>query len=198
MTKQIIEPNNMNKDLAWILGVMCGDGCLDKQRNDRRVSLSTIDSKFGRTFVDRINKLFNLNEKFNPKLFVNNTNSKYYKVQIHSKHLYNFFMKFGKFNCFEWTVPEQIVKGNKILKRNFLRGFYDSEGSIIIYRKKYRRIRAVSVNKNGLEGIWKLLDDLGIKINLIKEKNCYSLNIYKKDQINFFNKSIGFSFKNAG
>jgi DNA-binding transcriptional regulator WhiA len=199
VTKQIKEPKSINEDLAWLLGVICGDGCLEKygkSRHQYRISLSTIDMNFGKLFVMRINRVFKLNEKFNSKIVVNNTNSKYYKVQIDGKQLYEFFMKFGTFGCFKWKVPKQILNGSTKIKQSFLRGYYDSEGSLNTYRKKYRKIRAASVNKDGIKGIQKLLNDLKIDINLIKEKNCYSLNIYKEKQINHFNNSVGFSFKN--
>lgn len=189
LTKQIKEPKFINEDLAWLLGVMCGDGCLEKYRKCHyRISLSTINKNFGKTFVEKINKIFQLNEKFNSKIFTNN-NSRYYKVQIEGKHLYNFFKKFGTFGCFEWKVPEQILNSDIKIKQSFLRGYYDSEGYFNICRKVYKRIRVVSVNKNGLRGISELLTINGIKVNLIKEKNCYSLSIYK---------NIGFSFKNIG
>lgn len=197
MTKQIFEPKIIDEDLAWLLGVMCGDGCLENYRRVHyRIELSTIDKRFAKTFIKKMNKVFHLNEKFNPKVQVNNNNSRYYKVDIEGKNLFNFFRKFGSFGCFKWEVPEQILKGNIKIKNSFLKGFYDSEGSINSYRKNYKKIRVVSVNRIGLEGVSRLLNDNGISINLIKEKNCYSLNIYRENHINTFNNSVGFSFKN--
>jgi len=195
MVKQITEPKNITPELAWILGVMCGDGCLEKYRNYYKVSMSTTNFNFGKKFIDTINKIFNLNEKFDTRLFVNNNNSKYYKIQIYSKQLYNFFRKFSSFRCAEWRVPAQILTGNNLIKQSFLRGFFDSDGSINTYREKYKKIRAASINKKGLKEVLKLLNGLGITVNLIEEKNCYSLNIYRRNQINLFIDTIGFSFK---
>ena len=195
--KKIFEPQNIDEDLAWLLGVVCGDGCLEKYRKCHyRISLSTIDKKFAKTFIEKINKVFHLNEKFKNRVVTNNNKSRYYKVQIDGKNLYNFFMKFGPFGSFKWRVPNQILNSSLKIKNSFLKGFYDSEGSINSYRKNYKKIRAVSVNRVGLKGVLKLLNDNGIEINLIEEKNCYSLNIYREEHINTFNNSVGFSFKN--
>jgi len=198
MMKQITEPSRVRGELAWILGVMCGDGCLENHGRTHRISLNTTQKEFGKEFVNNINKIFHLKEKFNERIVTNNNNSRYYKIQIGGQQLCSFFLKIGKFGCFKWRVPLDIINGNKKIKQGFLRGFYDSEGSINTYREKYKKIRAVSVNKKGLKEVSNLLKDNGINVNLIKEKNCYSLNIYKKNHIGAFLRNIGFSFKNIG
>jgi intein/homing endonuclease len=194
--KKISAPTKLTPDLAWILGVMCGDGSMTKGKSGHEITLSTTNINFGKEFINKINKVFGLNEKFNSKIYINGNNSEFYQVHVWSKELYNYIKSFGEFGCFSWRVPIKIRDANKNCKCSFLRGLYDSDGSFSTYRKKYNRVRLATKNQKGMADVKKLLEDFGIKINLIKEKSAgFSLSVYKKDYIKIFLDDIGFSFK---
>jgi len=194
--KKVRLPKLTDSKLSWFLGFLCGDGCV--HRDCYTVNVSGTDTKLLKKFLKHTNELFGLQQKFNPYTFTNQIGTNYQKVVIYSKELYYYLIKnFGSFYSSDWNVPIYILNGKNSLKFAFLKGYFEADGSFNFYRKKYGKIRFVSINRRVLEGIQRLLEDIGIKVNLIKEKNkftssktLFSLNIYKSSHIDFFNKNV--------
>lgn len=113
-TKELIE----DKNLSYILGVIEGDGCIDK--NNYSVDLGVTDKNFALTFKKSLENWSGLITK----LYIYNNYSVLYHVVLHSKIVAIYLKKYHTINKIEKVVEK--VKGG----REFLSGMYDSEGSI--------------------------------------------------------------------
>jgi intein-encoded DNA endonuclease-like protein len=195
---------NLNKNLSYILGVLCGDGYLSKDKKSTyEIGLRTIDKDFALTFKSSLQKIFNLFPvikiippgvcKIRGKLY---KCKKQFKVVIFSKRIYNNLLKFdaiGKFKTKTWRIPKEIMnsKNEKIIGM-FLRGFLDSEATAGEYC-----IEIASINKKGLNDIKYLLSKLGIRRFYFYEdwKNVWKLIISGKDNLFLIYQKIGFTIE---
>lgn len=200
--KNIIPLNlNLNEDLAYILGVLSGDGYIDYSglRRTHQIGLSATDKEFVEKFKS---SLFNFFKIKSTNEFRESRREKWraqYITRLCSKEACDFIFSFGKFKKENWRIPELIKNSNIKIKSAFLRGFFDSEGEI---DKKIGRVGATSMNFKGLQEIGKLLIDLGIKYTIIKKKDIrpnshqkYVLRLNDKKSIALFDKHIGFTIK---
>jgi len=195
---------NLNKNLSYVLGVLCGDGYLSKDKKSTcEIGLRTIDKDFALTFKSNLQKTFDLYpvikiippsiHKIRGKLY---KCKKQFKVIIFSKRIYNSLLKFdaiGKFKTKIWRVPKEITnsKNEKIIGM-FLRGFLDSEATPREYC-----IEIASSNKKGLNDIKYLLSKLGIRrFYFYKDwKNVWKLIISGKDNLFLIYQKIGFTIE---
>jgi hypothetical protein len=123
-------------------------------------------------------------------------------VRLASKQAVNFLLSKIKCKTYEWTVPEDISNcNNEEIIRNFLKGFFDSEGCVV-YSNRTRRVEAFSVNKKGIEGIKILLEKINIKSIITKEilqtkdletSEFYELQIRRRQNIETFASKVNFS-----
>ena len=103
--------------------------------------------------------------------------------------------KIGKFNSLNWKFPNFNSKEEKT---EWLKAIFDCEAYVSIKHRKY--INFQSVSKTGIYSIQKLLKEFEIESSIYtyKRKNPkwnlnYLLFIRKKENLNKFNKSIGFN-----
>ena len=113
------EPLKLNEELAYVLGVLYGDGYVGKRKNADSyvVVLKVKDQDFAETFTEMLKKL-----GYKPRFYHYPYRKVPFHVELTSKELYLFFESF--------KVGE-LLKTEHNLKAWFLRGFLDSEGSII-------------------------------------------------------------------
>ncbi|MBI5148512.1 hypothetical protein HZA33_02425 [Candidatus Pacearchaeota archaeon] len=176
----------LSPEKAYILGVLCGDGCLVK----RMVRLEIRnDEEFIKKFVNSFKEVYGLNYTYfyyPPK--------KTFVAQISSDIISKDLASYGKFKTKDWNIPIEIMESNdpEILGK-FLRGFYDSEGC----SASRCAITCSSINKGGLEQIAILLQKLGIKSTLRPQQNnrYYVLFIFRKGRFKIFIDKIGFTIK---
>ena len=208
-----IIPNKNYKKLtcnrAYLLGVMCGDGCVflgkaHKQRWDYNlynVNLSVKDKDFIDKFIQSIKCVYGVT----PSLYYrdrNKLNKKWSNIWIAKltrKEIYEDLSSY-EFGTKNWEVPKEILKSNneKIIG-TFLRGFYDSEGSVLTGIRSFT-ITICSINHQGLSTIKKLLSRIKIKTSIISEDKRYHnstfyFSITKKENIEIFLNKVGFSIK---
>lgn len=205
----------IDEDLAELLGIHIGDGCIseNKRYSEYYLGGDLIEEKeyhdnwVGPLFNKKImNPLFNknVNYKEHPKVGV-------YAFHIFDKKLVDFFKGFGicsgsKMNVY---IPKAIISNKKLLKR-FIRGLFDTDGSIYFeksYTSKDRKnnhpiIKIGTVSKKLAEDVYNSLKILGLNPRVKrphkgkKDKNpVYSVLIYRKSDIEFYINEIG--FKNA-
>jgi len=196
-------PKNLklNSDLAYILGVLAGDGYLDysSKRRAYQIGLSATDKEF----VDEFKKiLFNYfgikpTSEFK-KIKVKNWNNQYI-TRLCSKEACDFINSIGSFKGDVWRIPKAIIVSNERIKCAFLKGFFDSEGEV---DKKIGRVGATSINLKGLEDVGSLLSGFGIRYTIIPVKDKrpntrqkYKLRIHDKMSIKLFYELIGFTIK---
>lgn len=136
VSKEIRLPNEINPELAEVLGIILGDGHLEcnKRYKSNRVYLLNIagsysedfdyyDAYFRKVLFDLFNLNFKIYLRRNDELVIN----------IYSKAIANFFKFLGvhpgnktDFN----EIPLIILNSKPEIKRAFIRGVFDTDGSI--------------------------------------------------------------------
>lgn len=167
---------NHNLELAYIIGVLNGDGCL----SHRRIFLNSIDKDFIKNFNEKIENWSELKPKTYKYFDTKSHNYKqgfHYETMINSIKIKEFLMQFYI------SKNEEAIKNiNKFLNKKelqiaFIEGFFDSEGTI---NKEISRIRITNINKNILELIKRYLKNIKIKSIIYKDKRSYEKRIINK------------------
>lgn len=204
---KLIEPEHLtiNQHSAYLIGVLCGDGFVNfsKTRKYRvKFGLNCIDLDFSKKFSSEIKSWLDYDsniriERQKTKFLINSKIGKRkgirYRVDFGSsdRNFYR-FMKSIKTGTRNWKIPKSILKlKNERVVCNFLRGFFDSEGTV-----GKRNIDIFSINSAGLLQIRDLLRKIGIceefgKITISKHR----LSIYGRENMNLFLQKIGFSME---
>ena len=199
---------------AYLLGVLCGDGCvfsgIEKKKSKFSgklwhfksyiIYLSVADKDFRDEFAKTIEIVYGAKPYLS---FIKAKKEKWsdiWTARIKRKSIYADLTQY-KFGTKTWRVPKTIVDSNREkITSGFLRGFFDSEGSVSIGAKS-KHIRCDSTNFKGICQIKKLLNKLEIKATKIsnyKKKNCakcYYLCILNIDGITKFYRKVNFSIK---
>ena len=177
-----------SKHLAYILGVLLGDGSAYsiKRWNRHVVKLSVRDREFAEKFMDALRRL-----GLNPRLLreKRKNNRVIWVAKAISKKFVMWFRNL--------TIDDikNIVARNKDYVRAFLCGVYESEGNFYI-SKRSMGIRIFNTNKELVDLVKELLIGLGytprVYINKVTKtgKTEYVVRIYKRDQVLRFFREI--------
>ena len=199
-------------DMAEILGIHVGDGCISVTDRYSEYYLGG-DLKEEKEYHDNwVAPLFNKKVmlpvckkevvyKEHPKVGV-------YGFYIFNKRIVDFFGKLGinpgsKINI---RIPSAIVD-NDYLSKRFLRGLFDTDGSIY-FDKNYSakkpkndkpKIKLGTVSKGLSQDVFKVLKNLGMNPFSRKpyqgkrnKNKVYNIVLYRKDDIQYFIDKIGF------
>lgn len=184
LTRPIKNFSKLSPKKAYILGVLCGDGHINKKMI--RFEIRN-DEEFIKEFAKAVKEVYGLDFEYK---YYGKRNS--LVLYVASEIICEDLLNYGKFGTFKWRVPKEIIKSKdeKIIS-NFLRGVYDSEGSVA-----KSCILMSSSNKKGIEDISFLLKKLGIenKIGITKGSH-YILWIFRKERFKIFRDKIGFTTK---
>lgn len=180
-----------SRELSYIVGVCKGDGTCFKTRTQKsyRICLASKDLDFVQNFKNVVKKILIKNKK----LSIWEERGNFYKIQICSKHLYEF-------------LKGSPLKVAEDFPEDFLRGFFDSEGWIDYpFKSKYWyaiRVCCSNSDKDIIEFVQKLLFNIGIISRIYvreKMKNAtkthYVLRIHRLENIEKFANFVGFSIK---
>ena len=201
----------MESEAGFVCGVLCGSGHISIGSNGNySVSLETKSKDMAVIFRENLHKVMSKRPKLceYDKLYKNKRHTAYLVSVYGKKAVLKFADKysFRKSPARQWKVPGQAFK-NRRFRIGFLRGFFDSKGTIIIRIKsrksginktprktfKTRNIRAASTNKRGLEQVRELLELEGIKSMLYRAGRCFVLDIEGKTRLALFGDKINFS-----
>lgn len=172
----------LTPEKAYILGVLCGDGYIDKRRIFLEIRK---DEEFIKEFSNCMEKVYGLKYKYVYKVKRNT-----FLFNISAMVIAKDLLRYGDFKTFSWNVPEDVLHSeNKEVIAYYLRGMFDSEGSINTYY-----ITLTSCSYNGLIGMSQLLAKLGIE-NKIKKGRYSKLSISRKRNLKLFRDFIGFTIK---
>jgi|SRR3989344_4456929 len=185
------------KEVAYLTGALLGDGYFTKGYNYPRIGFSSSDLDFIKLIKNIIYKNFG----FNLNIIKSNLSDKninwrdHYKIS--SRRLYPLLSKFMTNNK---EIPAFIKLSNKVIKANFLSGFFDAEGGICISRIKSRNAldRRIYLYQKDLKILKKIklyLRLFDISSFIQYQKGAYALNVWGLKSFNNFNKNIGFKIK---
>ena len=154
MTKHLPDmAKELTEDLAYILGVVRGDGHISGQD----IRLRVIDEDFAEMFETTLRQWsgfsVNLTKIHNPMY----NNDYIYQVCLTSAEAVRFLKSFDY---------KTLKSASSNIKAAFLRGMYDSEGSVS-QNKYIKHINLCNQNINLLSLCKTLLSDLGIKSSKI-------------------------------
>lgn len=181
LQKKIKKPK-MNSKFSEILGILNGDGYISKINYE----ICTVNNVLEQDYCLYIKNLFenNLNLEFK---IIKQFNI--LKIRAFSKNLANLLNEIyglpkGK-KTGNLRIPKQVFNSKKWLI-SYIRGLFDTDGTIYKRRKKDYVLEIISVDKRFLNEVKKALNILGFKSG-ISGKNLY---IYNKEDIKRFFKII--------
>jgi hypothetical protein len=206
-------PKHLTPELAYLIGVHVGDGCMtfDKEKNDRYISYTghIIDEReFHQTIIkNAFEILFNKETKIT---FDRRENHSCIRTYLRSKAIFTFFNKIIKIpvgSKRDIDVPDIIKNSDTMIKREFLRGLADTDFSLALkkrYRQKhyYPTISFSSQSKYLVRTVKNFLSELGFKsstsYNLKSVRNgkihtINHVNIYGKRNLSLWFNEIGFN-----
>ncbi len=173
----------MSVDKAYLFGVLCGDGHINKDFIRFEIRK---DEEFSKEFAKRLNNVYGTDYSYHyyaPRnTFVLTANSQIICADLRS---------YGNFRTFKWGVPNAVLESkNSKYFALFLKGFFDSEGSVGKYI-----VSACSVSRKGARGVVSLLRGLGIRAKLYKHGKANIISITKKENIRRFKELVGFTIE---
>jgi len=212
LIKPIYNKNHqkLTAERAYIFGVMCGDGCVFSGMANKNkwkyknyiVYLAVKDRDFIDEFVRCIDNTYGVI----PSLYLrerNKFNKKWSDIwiaRITRKEVYRDLSHY-KFGTEDWRIPKEVIKcDNEKIIGSFLKGFYDSEGSVLKGPRSFN-IVVYSNNLKGLLEIKYLLKKLGINsCKMMKDKRIHRnpsffFAILKKKNLEVFLNKVGFAIQ---
>lgn len=162
-------PTKITKEFAYFLGLICGDGCITKDKSDKnyRVSFVSGDDELGKKYLHIMKEVFDItNVSVGYKKNSNGKNSKCKYYNVTSKHLYKFLEKCGLSNCgaLNKSIPDVIKSAPKEYVCEFLSGLFDTDGFASFSDKKSNSIMVglSTSSKKMAEEVRDMLLNIGI------------------------------------
>lgn len=191
-SSKILSPN-----LAYVLGVIYGDG---EVVNNQLIRLRAIDKDFVLAFKNSVENWvgFHASRIYEGKNNGLGSKKKLWGVILSSREAASVLTN---------SDLDELLSADNKIKSSFLRGIFDSEGTVIASRLNRlrfatRKVRLYSTNKNLLFLVRKLLKVFGIESGLylqpkdrshIGKKRVYSIQISNKKNLEVYLKYIGFN-----
>ncbi len=85
------------------------------------------------------------------------------EYEIAGKWIYEIFTQSGSLKSNNWFIPAEIINGSNEMKKEWLKAFFDDESYV---PKDRNRIELNTINKQGMEQVKSLLNDLGMACKL--------------------------------
>ncbi|MFH1237738.1 MAG: LAGLIDADG family homing endonuclease [Candidatus Aenigmatarchaeota archaeon] len=181
-------PIAIDGNLAYLMGLIITDGHIDK--NLAWVEFVNNQKYLRSIFMENIEKIFN-----HKNFYIYQKNEM--QVYVKNKTISTIFHELGipkgkKFDIVE--VPEKIKKSSIEIKKCFLRGCFDGDGSVAYTKRQGLRIVNYATSSRKMaEGISEILRELEIRNSVIKNKNdIYYINITGRDEIEKFQRLVDF------
>lgn len=189
----------MGNEMAYVLGAILSDGSSCRYRSNRsqgyrgyRNKLAVTDKTFADEFADKLESIGLLPSRH----IETRNNTVYYVVQKHSKSIFDFVGMLRAYNS------ECLVTFDQ--KRNFIRGYYDGDGSLYrdrrVGREKNFDVKIISTSKRKIGFLSELMKDIGIKHQIYERKKNWnginiehSIHVMKQKDVALFMKLVGSS-----
>ena len=173
--KKEIKEIVLEEDLAEIIGVLNGDGHISKDKKE----ICIVGNKHEKDYALYLKKLFStkLHIDFNLFFYGNCFKLRAYSIELSKFLIMNYNLpngnKLGKLH-----IPRKIFV-NRNLLTSYIRGLFDTDGTLYNRRKDDYVIEISSADKNYLIEIKSALESLNFKVSLLKNH----VAIYKQDEI---------------
>jgi len=183
---------NLTEDIAELIGAHVGDGSL-YQTNwslvwELRGSLEEKEYYLG-NITPLIKRVFGieLNSKFR-----SDGGNGVWGVQTSNKEIINLFLEFGfqpGSKTHTVSTPHYVFKSDEKIKRAFVRGLFDSDGCLHFDKPKnkefhtYPKLKFSFASLALRDSLKILLDDLGFRSYIWKDRKYYSLCIAGKEML---------------
>lgn len=154
---QYTTPNKMNKELAYYIGLLTGDGGLTI---NGRICFSSADKQLVHSFYDLSKKLFGVDVK---------TASGKYDYYYNSVHIYQFLKDACKVSmdyAKNKTIPATILESDVECVKAFIQGLMDTDG---YYENTSKTVGITLSTKKLIEDLQVVLFNFGI-ISFIRHK----------------------------
>jgi intein/homing endonuclease len=145
-SSKVTLPKEINEEIAYLCGFLVGDGYVKDEfvlkNSKRNAEFSICLSDASKEFSEYLSSLFlkNFNAVANI-YFAKDDKGSWYTTRCTSKPVYRFFTQIIKVDLGKDTgnvhIPELIKNGSDEVKRSFISGFFDAEGSVGINKKGY-------------------------------------------------------------
>lgn len=150
-------------EMAYILGFLAADGCVRKNYNGIKITLARKDKEL----IEKIRNILMANSPIKDTI-----TSKGYDIstfEINSKIIKSDLAKYGIVpnKTFTFTFPTNL---NKLYWRDFIRGYFDGDGTICMSGKSLR-FSICSAVKSTLKQIIDFFEEEGISPVSIYERN---------------------------
>src|SRR3989344_3385770 len=148
-----------NGDLAELLGVMLGDGHIQKFPRTERLLIFSNSNNPG--FIKRYTKL--VEKLFEKEAYVyKQSGTNCVRISLYEKHISKRIgMPTGPRKNLEIEIPAWILKNRSNIKR-YLRGLYEAEGSYSVHLPtSTHKLNFANTNQSMLKNVIKLLTVLG-------------------------------------
>lgn len=190
------QSENLTEEKARIIAHLKADGCIFRginKKTDYHFYLELNDiNELKRSERDVIST-YGLKSRWVQNRSGKKPSKKNWRVYFRSKLAYYDLQKYGRYYSQNWNIPASIIKSSKNVKKEFIRTFFDDEGSVILGQ---RELMLYSINLIGLQQIHELLEEFSIRGKIKSgygfKRNVYALIIRGQYLINFAIE-IGFS-----
>ena len=191
----------MSLDKAYILGVLCGDGYINYNKDKRayQIGLDVTNKEFFNKFRRCLYKVYKIRPTNEYKIIkIKNWQNKYI-TRLCSKAACEDLLKYGELKTENWKIPKIIKKSDLNIQAIFLKGLYDSEGDV---DKSCKRIGLTSINGTGLDEVKNVLNNFNIRCTIIIQKDLkpnrktrYVLRVQDRKSVETFYRFINFTIK---
>ncbi len=150
-----------NKKLGQVLGWLVGDGWLRSGDENRRAGFC-----FGEKDTDVFKELKPfLNKLYGKEIKEVERENGTIHLSYHSKPFVNFFKELGvkPVKSKEKVMPESLFRASEDAVKGFLQALFTADGTVSASENKTHYVRLSSKSRRLLEGVQKLLVNLGIK-----------------------------------
>ena len=177
---------------ARIIAHLIGDGCAYISNHDYNIKYEVKDLESLRSFENDMLFVYGLRltKGFKASGF---TGKPIPFARLRSKLAYEDLLQYATYNSKDWKIKKEVLSSSRNIKREFLRAFFDDEGSITNEGKK-GVVKLYSINVDGLKQIQNMVLEFNIDSRIMSgygaKRNVYALII--KD-LNKFDKEIGFN-----
>lgn len=166
--KRLQIPNQVTKDFAKLMGFLIGDGWIPTHNNQKLFFAEGEYFELNRKYIDII-KSFGYNEEPNYK---SGKISKYGQYSFNSIELSQTIANMGLVGkCYEKRIPKWVFVAKEDIKKAFIEGLVDSDGSTNIDEWGCERFQIELTSEELVRDLKILLDQMNIKCGNVSKRN---------------------------